>query len=344
MNNVRLDWNDFTSGRTRECFCVGTTAPGKFDDFAAEAAALWREYEAAGVGRGLDRESEVLLRFHLSDPANQAPFLRELLDGRPASTVGQPPADGSRIALEAWHRRGENDLKMFYSPTETTGDSCAQTRRLFSALDDAVRDSGGEVARNVLRTWLYCRDVDNNYAGLVRGRNEYFDSIGLAERFIASTGIDGCAAEPSQLVVLDALTATRLSDGAVTHLRALDRLSPTALYGVRFERGSRVDLGDRALHLISGTASIDRHGKVLHPGDVRGQSRRMLENISALLAEGGASLGDVRLAVVYLRDAADLPVVKDLFAGLPTVPLFLRAPVCRPAWLIECECIAVTAN
>ena len=40
MNNVRLDWNDFTSGRTRECFCVGTTAPGKFDDFAAEAAAL----------------------------------------------------------------------------------------------------------------------------------------------------------------------------------------------------------------------------------------------------------------------------------------------------------------
>ena len=47
----------------------------------------------------------MLLRFHLSDITNQAPFLKELLNGKSSfiSIVGQPPANGGRIALEAWH-------------------------------------------------------------------------------------------------------------------------------------------------------------------------------------------------------------------------------------------------
>lgn len=343
MTPVTLCWNTFAAGGTRELFCTGVTAPGGFGNFAAEAAALWRAYEAGLAERGAGADSEVLLRFHLSDAANQADELAKLLAGRPASVVDQPPADGSRIALEAWLRPGGSGLRMFYSPRCAAGDSCEQTRRLFSELDGDVAESGGSVAANVLRTWLYCRDVDNNYAGLVRARNEYFDRIGLTERFIASTGIGGGTATPSQLVALDALVADDVPPGRLTHLRAIDHLSPTALYGVRFERGSRLRLADRDLHFISGTASIDRHGKVLFPTDVRRQCRRVLENIAALLAEGGGTLADVRIAAVYLRDAADLPIVREAFSELPVPPLCLRAPVCRPAWLVECECLAVTA-
>ena len=47
--------------------------------------------------------------------------------------------------------------------------------------------------------------------------------------------------------------------------------------------------------------------------------------------------------VVYLRDMADYDVVSHMFAEkFPHVPYVLTlAPVCRPAWLIEMECIAV---
>ena len=70
----------------------------------------------------------------------------------------------------------------------------------------------------------------------------------------------------------------------------------------------------------------------------------MLENVRALLSEAGACFGDVTMAIVYLRDPADFPVVRAVIgqSGLPLSPVFVHAPVCRPAWLVEMECIAVT--
>jgi enamine deaminase RidA (YjgF/YER057c/UK114 family) len=47
--------------------------------------------------------------------------------------------------------------------------------------------------------------------------------------------------------------------------------------------------------------------------------------------------------VVYLRDTADYGIVSDMyrerFPGRPYV--IVHAPVCRPGWLIEMECMAV---
>ena len=349
-DGVEMRWSKFVppGGGTQEFFSAGVTAPGAFPDFTAELAALWERYEADLKLRGLSEQSELLLRFHLSDAANQAPPLRRLLNGRPASVTDQPPAGGARIALESWHRLSRSAspyfCRMFYSPVERDGGSFEQTRRLFSALDAELASAGGTVALNTVRTWLYCRDVDNNYSGLVRARNEYFDSIGLTSRFIASTGIGGGAEVPSQLAALDALNCYGIVPEQITFLRALEHLSPTARYGVRFERGSRLAFGDRAQLFISGTASIDHEGRVLHPHDVRRQCRRLKENISALLAEGGATLADVRSATIYLRDAADFAAVREELApDFPVPAVYLRAPVCRPAWLAECECYAVTA-
>jgi hypothetical protein len=50
--------------------------------------------------------------------------------------------------------------------------------------------------------------------------------------------------------------------------------------------------------------------------------------------------------IVYLRDAADCRAVeRALRRRLPGVPyVILRAPVCRPGWLIELEGSAVTAQ
>ena len=71
-----------------------------------------------------------------------------------------------------------------------------------------------------------------------------------------------------------------------------------------------------------------------------------MENVETLLAEGGAGFDDVMQLVVYLRDVADYSTVCEMFAQrFPNVPIVIAlAPVCRPTWLIEMECVAVTTD
>ena len=57
-------------------------------------------------------------------------------------------------------------------------------------------------------------------------------------------------------------------------------------------------------------------------------------------------MDDVMQIFVYLRDTADFDVVNKMFAErFPRTPYVITlAPVCRPAWLIEMECIAVDSR
>ena len=68
--------------------------------------------------------------------------------------------------------------------------------------------------------------------------------------------------------------------------------------------------------------------------------------MQALLAESDMDFGHVAQLLVYLRDPSDYAVVSHLFARrFPATPhVILWAPVCRPGWLIEMECIAVKAT
>ena len=198
----------------------------------------------------------------------------------------------------------------------------------------------------VHRTWIYCRDIDNNYRGLVEGRNERFDRYGLTPEthFIASTGIEGCTETPGRLLHMDSLGIVGLKPGQVRYMEAPDYLSPTHLYRVAFERGARIVYGDRSHYFLSGTASIDAEGNIVHPGDVARQTARTLENMNALMERNGGSLSDLKQAVVYLRDWADRETVSRrlMESPLAAVPhLLLKAPVCRPGWLVEIDGIAV---
>jgi enamine deaminase RidA (YjgF/YER057c/UK114 family) len=69
----------------------------------------------------------------------------------------------------------------------------------------------------------------------------------------------------------------------------------------------------------------------------------MWENVEMLLKEADCDYSQVAHLLVYLRDMADYTVVKRMFEErLPDIPkVYLWAPVCRPGWLIEMECMAV---
>jgi hypothetical protein len=73
------------------------------------------------------------------------------------------------------------------------------------------------------------------------------------------------------------------------------------------------------------------------------QAQRVWDNVGALLSEADCTFFDVAMMIVYLRDTADYHVVRALyeerFPGKPYI--IVHAPVCRPGWLVEMECMAV---
>jgi len=69
-----------------------------------------------------------------------------------------------------------------------------------------------------------------------------------------------------------------------------------------FVRGMRIDIGDLAILLISGTASIDDQGRTVHIGDFRAQCQRTYFNITCLLEAEGATWHDIVRTTCYLRD------------------------------------------
>ena len=218
-------------------------------------------------------------------------------------------------------------------------------RQIFEKYERMLATEFMTVADHCLRTWIFVRDIDHNYAGVVRGRKDYFETIGLTPEthFIASTGIAGTHANPQVLVMMDALAIPDVDPASIRYLKGGSHLSPTADYGVTFERGTSFSYEGLRYTLISGTASIDNQGQVLYTGDVRQQTLRALENIRVLLAEDGTDLQHIGTALVYLRNPEDAAIVRTVIdQTLPCLDyLLLHAPVCRPAWLVEIECIAV---
>jgi len=187
--------------------------------------------------------------------------------------------------------------------------------------------------------------VDTQYAGMVRARRDNFLEQGLTKNthFIASTGIGGNPSRPQSIIQMGAYALTGFEPEQQKYLYAPTHLNPTYEYGVTFERGTCIHYGDRSHVYISGTASINNKGEVMYEGDIVKQTHRMWENVETLLAEADATFDDVMQIIVYLRDLADVSLVKSLFdKKFPHIPYIITlAPVCRPTWLVEMECIAV---
>lgn len=306
----------------------------------------------------------VFRRFFLSDAANQEAVLFPALLTLPdcaQSVVEQPPLDGTKIALWAYLQtdvqvrslpNGLHEVKQgayrqlwLGGGYDRSADAESQMRRLFNDYADQLEEEKCTLADHCLRTWIFVQDVDRNYAGVVKARNEVFAAHHLTKQthYIASTGIGGRHSDPKSLVTLDAFAMEGLQPGQIRYLHAPTHLNPTHEYGVSFERGTAVDYNGRRLVLISGTASINNRGQVMYTGDIRRQTKRMWENVEALLKEADCSFGDVGHILVYLRDVADYAVVKEMFdQRFPQVPRVITlAPVCRQGWLVEMECMAV---
>ncbi len=342
---------------------------------SAEKQLQWIEdaYNQALSALGVDEGTGVFRRFYCSDLTNQAPLLRCRPFSDPSSTndpcavswVCQPPMPPVKVAMWAYHvvdPKGESGkatdglstmlvrggLRHMWTAGvfDTNGStSYAQTQNVFARYESALAERGLNLPDHVVRTWLFVQNVDVNYQGLVDARREWFAERGLTAEthFIASTGVEGVGVDPRATVLMDAYAIDGVEPEQIEYLADLDHLSPTHVYGVTFERGTSVAYRDRKHIFISGTASIDRHGEIVHPGDVAKQLNRTLENIEALLARAEATLADMCSFIVYIRDPSDYglawSVIRERFGHAPVE--VIEARVCRPGWLIEVEGIAI---
>jgi len=314
----------------------------------------------------LQQNNILFQRLFMSDISNQSEELKQIVFCPAVSYVQQPPLNNAKFST--WivilqptntnsidRKSSENEVVFTHNGyahgfrsqmnDSSHGDSYSQTKAIFSQYIDWLKRARINLADNCLRTWIFVRDIDNNYSGMVKARNAVFASEDLTPdtHYIASTGIEGQTTITSALVMMDAYSIGGLDDGQITYIKALEHLNHTHEYGVAFERGTAIDYGDRRHILISGTASINCSGEILYPNDIEKQTERGFDNIKALLREADTDMDNVNSMIVYLRDRADALFIENyLSANYPDIPTILvLAAVCRSGWLIEIECTAI---
>ena len=355
---------------------------GGAEDFDAQAASLYARLRVALRSSGLEPRDVVAEKVFLSDVGAQAPRLRALRreiygddDGalHPATTyVGDPPALAGRLCeLQALALRAagggplpsravqglpdgasgrivdEDGMRHIVLAGLTGGvvgdrlDFEGQAAAMFRSAAAALALEGAGF-QQVARTWIYIADIDRHYASFNRARRAFLSGQGIVAP-PASTAIRGVPFPPDRGCALDLRAFAGSGPLRVTPFR-VPAMNEAALYGSDFSRAVRVGLAGRALIFISGTASIDADGAVVHAGDIEGQVGRMLKNTEALLGAQGAGYSDVLSAVTYLKERAFLDPFRRIAArrGLPasTPNTICVADICRPGWLCEIEVTA----
>jgi enamine deaminase RidA (YjgF/YER057c/UK114 family) len=321
----------------------------------------------------IDRDNKTFItsgRFFIRDRETLAGTdicLNDALFSFPISVIQQVPLNGVSMALwvslqtknfeDHEYSKTKNHLlftRNGYTHIYTAGQSVnagdpgEQTAELLDEYGEALRLHGCTLRDNCIRTWFFIKDIDNNYKEFADKRKCFFNNEGLTSstHFIASTGIQGENRHEHSCITMDAYAIKGVNERQIQYLHALSHMSSTFGYGVTFERGTVVKYGDREHVFISGTASIDNKGEVMHTGDIVAQTYRMWENVEVLLSEAEASFSGIAYIIVYLRNNSDYKIVKHMFdnkfKGIPKI--ITQASVCRPTWLIEMECLVITST
>lgn len=209
--------------------------------------------------------------------------------------------------------------------------------------------SQGAGYRDVVRTWIYLRNILDWYGAFNEVRSGLYAEWGLADpgsqEFVpASTGIAGRPRDGhwGSMDVLALVGPGR----AHAQIRPLHNplQNEAYSYGSAFSRAMSVDYGGLDVVYVSGTAAIDEQGRSVNVGDLEGQVVKTLENVDALIGTRGMSLDDIVTSTVFIKPGQDANVVRRVIAaggGGTRYGAVMMADVCRPELLFEFDAVAV---
>ena len=212
---------------------------GSFTERLEELQATTQSYlsKESEAGRQLQYS-----KVFLSDAQNQyqtfveTELYQDTLSQHATSIVEQAPLDGSKISLLVKTSDEQQDfifqsMRLTEKETRATN-SYVQTIALFEKYIRSMEGKGVDMKTHLVRTWIYVADIDVNYEGVVKARNDIFKRYGLTidTHYIASTGIGGYSQTRSAAVAMDFLTFPKIKEEDKMYLQALDHLNPTHEY------------------------------------------------------------------------------------------------------------------
>ncbi len=226
------------------------------------------------------------------------------------------------------------------------------SHRAYADLFEVLAESA---CPNLLRVWNYLAEINREVDGSERYRQF---NVGRQQAFIEArrSAFEGapaaCALGTRSGPLRVYFLAGRQPPLAIENPRQVSAYRYPDAYGPRsptFSRAALADVGGgRQVLFISGTASIVGH-TTLHVGDVRKQAEESLLNIATVrqaAAEraGAAFPAEDMIYTVYVRDPADLGVVREVFerevgAGSAAARdcIYLQADICRADLVVEIE-------
>ena len=81
-----------------------------------------------------------------------------------------------------------------------------------------------------------------------------------------------------------------------------------------YSQAVTVPVGDATMIFLSGQIALDPATGAMITGDVEAQTRRVLENIGAVLAAADASFADIVKTTIFLADLGDFGAVNAIYA------------------------------
>ena len=95
---------------------------------------------------------------------------------------------------------------------------------------------------------------------------------------------------------------------------------------------------------VSGTLALDKDGKLVGAGDVKAQTRFVLESIKSVLEAAGGSMKDIAFNHIFLKDLKDYAamneVYREYFPSQPPARYCIRADLVKPEFLVEIASVA----
>jgi aminoacrylate peracid reductase len=112
--------------------------------------------------------------------------------------------------------------------------------------------------------------------------------------------------------------------------------TPIAPYSAAAKAGNTV--------YVSGVLALGEGGTVLHVGDAAAQTRAVLDTIKTTLEAAGATLADVEVNHIFLKDLADYAafntVYAEYFPGPKPARYCIKTDLVKPDCLVEIASIA----
>lgn len=112
--------------------------------------------------------------------------------------------------------------------------------------------------------------------------------------------------------------------------------TPIAPYSAAAKAGNTV--------YVSGVLALGEGGMVLYVGDAAAQTRHVLDTIKLTLEAAGATLADVAMNHIFLRDLSDYAafntVYADYFPGQKPARYCVRCDLVKPECLVEIASVA----